>query len=80
MRLTHLTRLGRVEAQERQGSQADPYAVVWLDEYVDDPTEAGPSPSGIYLPRKAGSVEEWYNSSLITQMRAKLREPGDRAC
>ena len=28
--------------------QRDPYAVVWLDEYLDDPTEAGDAPSGLF--------------------------------
>jgi hypothetical protein len=52
----------------------DPHDVVWLDAYLDDPTAAGDSPSGIYLPRKCASVEEWYHSPLIAGMRATLQE------
>jgi hypothetical protein len=75
-----LLALAAFRIQQRQERQADPYAVTWLEEYLDDPTEAGPSPSGIYLPRKCASVDEWVNSPLIQAMRAKLREPGERAC
>jgi hypothetical protein len=75
-----LLALAALRAKQRQESQADPYAVVVLDEYLDDPTAAGDSPSGIYLPRKADSIEAWYNSPLIAGMRAKLREPGDHPC
>jgi hypothetical protein len=74
--------LAALRAKQRQGSQADPYGVVWLgpDGLPEDPAEAGCSPSGIYLPRKAASVEAWYHSPLIAAMRAKLREPGDGPC
>jgi hypothetical protein len=75
--MRHEQRLARLEmlmlAEERRDMQTDPYQVVWLDEYLDDPTEAGPSPSGIYLPRKAESVEAWVNSPLVQALRAKLR-------
>jgi hypothetical protein len=75
-----LLALAALRLKQRRDMQTDPYAVVWLDEYLDDPTEAGDSPSGIFLPSKAASVEEWYNSPLIAGMRAKLREPGGEAC
>jgi hypothetical protein len=75
-----LLALAALRLRERSDRQSDPYAVTWLEEYLDDPTEAGPSPSGIYLPRKCASVDEWVNSPLIQAMRAKLREPGERAC
>jgi hypothetical protein len=73
-----LLTLAAMRAKERQDSKEDRYGVVWLDEYLDDPTEAGDSPSGIFLPRKAASVEEWYYSPLVAGMRAKLQEPGAR--
>jgi hypothetical protein len=74
-----LLALAAVRLRERRAQQTDPYGVCWLDEYVDDPTEAGDSPSGIYLPRKADSIEAWYNSPLIAGFRAKLRQPGEAA-
>jgi hypothetical protein len=77
---TALLTLAAFRIQRRSDRQSDPYAVVWLDAYVDDPTEAGDSPSGIYLPRKAASAEAWYNSPLIAGMRAKLQAPGGEAC
>jgi hypothetical protein len=52
---------------------SDPYDVVWLDDLPEDPTEAGTSLSGIYLPRKCQSIEEWTNSPLVQGFRAKLR-------
>jgi hypothetical protein len=72
--------LAAMRARQRQDSRTDPHAVVWLDEYLDDPTEAGDSPSGIFLPRKCTSEEEWFHSPFIAGMRAKLREPGGEAC
>jgi hypothetical protein len=77
-----LLALAALRAKQRQGSQADPSAVVWLgmDGLPEDPAGAGRSPSGLYLPRKCASVEEWYHSPLIAAMRAKLREPGGGAC
>jgi hypothetical protein len=72
--------LAALRVKQRQESQADPYAVVWLDEYLDDPTEAGNSPSGLFLPRKAESIEAWVNSPLVQALRAKLRAPGDGPC
>jgi hypothetical protein len=71
--------LAALRLRERSAQQTDPYGVVWLDEYLDDPTEAGTSPSGIFLPRKAASVEAWYHSPLVAGMRAKLTPPGGEA-
>jgi hypothetical protein len=73
-----LLALAAMRAKQRQGSQADAYAVVWLgmDGRPEDPADEGRSPSGIYLPRKAASVEEWVKSPLVQGFRAKLREPG----
>jgi hypothetical protein len=71
-----LLALAALRLKQRQDSQSDPYAVTWLDQYYDDPADAGPSPSGIYLPKKCASAEEWYNSPLIAGFRAKLRAPG----
>jgi hypothetical protein len=74
MNLQILT-LAAMRAKQRQERQADPYAVVWLgmDGLPEDPADEGRSPSGLYLPRKAASVEEWYHSPLIAGMRAKLQ-------
>jgi hypothetical protein len=75
-----LLALAALRLKQRQGSPSDPHAVVWLDEYLTDPTEAGHSPSGIYLPRKCATAEEWYNSPLVTFFRDKSQQPGDRTC
>jgi hypothetical protein len=73
-----LLALAAMRARQRQGSQVDPFAVVWLgmNGEPEDP-DAADSPSGIYLPSKAASVEEWYNSPLIAGMRVKLQAPGE---
>ena len=59
----------------------DPYDVVWLrsDGLPEDPADEGRSPSGIYLPKKCQSIEEWTNSPLIQGFLAKLRKPGEGA-
>ena len=77
-----LLALAALRAKQRQGSQADPYAVVWLgmDGLPEDPADEGRSPSGIYLPRKCASVEEWERSPLVQGFRARLQEPGEGAC
>jgi hypothetical protein len=78
-RLAHplLLVLAAQRLKQRHQSQLDPYAVVWLAEYLDDPTEAGPSPSGIYLPAKYPTAEAWYHSPLVAGMRARLQGPGE---
>jgi hypothetical protein len=70
-----LLALAALRLRQRQDSQDDQYRVVWLDEYHDDPTEAGHSPSGVYLPRKAASEEEWLNSPLVRWFRDHPRQP-----
>jgi hypothetical protein len=71
-----LLALAALRLRQRQAAQSDPFAVRWLDQYYDDPTDAGDSPSGIFLPVKCASEEEWYNSPLVAGFRAKLRAPG----
>jgi hypothetical protein len=76
-----LLALAALRARQRQGSQEDPYAVTWLgmDGEPEDP-DAADSPSGIYLPRKCASIEEWERSPLVQGFRARLREPGAGPC
>jgi hypothetical protein len=73
--------LAAMRAKQRQGSQADPFAVTWLgmDGEPEDP-DAAHSPSGIYLPRECASAEEWVNSPLMQGSRAKLQAVGGRTC
>ena len=63
-------------ARKRQHALADSCAVVWLgmDGRPENPADAGRSTSGIYLPRKCASVEEWASSPLIQGMRAGLAQ------
>jgi hypothetical protein len=77
-----LLALAALRAKQRQGSQTDLYQVTWLgmDGLPENPEDAERSPSGVYLPRKCQTAEEWYHSPLIAGMRAKLREPGGEAC
>ena len=76
-RLAHtpLLVLAAMRAKQRQGAQADPYAVVWLgmNGLPEDPADEGRSPSGIYLPRKCASIEEWATSPLVQGLRAQLQ-------
>ena len=60
----------------RQHTLADPCAVVWLgmDGLPENPADEGRSASGIYLPRKCASAEEWASSPLIQGMRAGLAQ------
>jgi hypothetical protein len=76
-----LLTLAAMRAKQRRDSQTDPYPVVWLgmDGEPEDP-DAADSPSGIYLPRKCASIEEWENSPLVQGFRAQLRAPGAGAC
>ena len=57
---------------------ADPTEVVWLrmDGLPEDPADEGRSPSGLYLPKKCQTIEEWMNSPLIQGFRATLAQPG----
>jgi hypothetical protein len=71
-----LLALAAMRLKQRQGTPSDPYAVTWLDEYTDDLTQVGDSPSGIFLPRKAASIEAWYTNPFIAAMRAKLAGGG----
>ena len=57
-----LLALAALRLRERQAALADPYEVVWLDGLPGAPPPAKVSPSGIYLPRKCATVEEWYES------------------
>ena len=57
-----LLALAAVRVKQRQHAQADPYGVVWLTGAPGDPPPDAVSPSGIYLPRKCATVEEWYQS------------------
>jgi hypothetical protein len=76
-----LLALAALRLKQRSDRQTDPYQVVWLgmDGEPEDP-DAADSPSGIYLPRKCASIEEWENSPLVQGFRAKLRAPGEGAC
>jgi hypothetical protein len=70
-----LLALAALRLRQRQQSQSDPYAVAWLDKYYEDPTEAGTSPSGIYLPKKSASEEEWLESPLVRWFRGNPHRP-----
>ena len=76
-----LLTLAALRRRERSDRQADPFAVTWLrlEDAGKDPDDLAPSPSGIFLPKKCQTVEEWANSPLIQAMRAKLRQPGGEA-
>ena len=54
--------LAALRLTSRHAAPDDPYAVVWLEGKPGDPPPAALSPSGIYLPRKCATVEEWYQS------------------
>jgi hypothetical protein len=71
-----LLALAAMRLKQRQESESDPHAVRWLDQYYDDPTEAGYSPSGIFLPRKYATPEEWFNSPMVTFFRNKAQRTG----
>jgi hypothetical protein len=66
-----LLTLAAMRAQQRRRTQPDPFRVValGLDGLPEDPADEGRSPSGIYLPRKAASVEEWAASPLVARFR-----------
>jgi hypothetical protein len=70
-----LLALAALRLRQKQQSQLDPFAVCWLDEYHADPTEAGDSPSGVFLPRKAASVEAWLDSPLVRWFRDHPGQP-----
>ena len=57
----------------RQGVVDDPYKVVWLEGLPGDPPPDAWSPSGIYLPRKCATIEEWYAS--VARFRAPESPP-----
>ena len=68
-----LLALAAMRAKQRQGAQDDPFAVIWLTGLPGDPPPDELSPSGIYLPRKCATVEEWYAS--VACFRAPAAPP-----
>jgi hypothetical protein len=75
MRLSRLTRLARLEAQD-PATQAVVVQIAY-DAYGDEPPLVGEQ-YVLYLPNKAPSVEAWYEATA--HLRAKLRQPGAGAC
>jgi hypothetical protein len=70
-----LLALAALRLRQRQQSESDPHAVRWLNQYYDDPTEAGYSPSGIFLPKKYATAEEWLQSPLVAFFRDNPGQP-----